>query len=257
MNKDVERSILLDDLKNADMCPAHRNCNTCAYRNGEGNRCGLMILADKLIDKGWTLSGELKRDLIEIDIDGVVGNIFNNFRIRHALTNLIPNWNEDMITDYELGDIKKLYPKAYDKIISLFGDPKFYEEMPMYKGTLAALRKLVNAGTFDICFHTLIKSGEDCVNARSEWIEDLIEKIKPRILPGDSHINISYQVDLGKKVMVKDVSCVIEDCPENLENSTAQQKILIAKSYNRAWARLHPEVNVVHSLCEAIDLIIR
>lgn len=245
LNLELQKKLLLEQLKNKDYCPHHRNCDTCTYRQ---NDCKLIALANRLVNDGW----RKKIVCVEIDIDGVAGNLIGNDDIKKRLSGVLPTYSEDIISTYDMSDLKRLNPIAYQIIRDSWGDADFVGNIPLYDGVLDAFQTLVSYSNLEINIHAMVSTSEEVRAARMEWIQEKL------IRPVQKHIkaNINCIVDFGEKKMLPNMDFVIEDCIENLHNSNATHKLLVSKSYNRDVGVMRSRMYLVENFADAVQYIV-
>lgn len=192
---------------------------------------------------------------VEIDVDGVLANNLGNNYIKNKLRDIYPDWSDSHIKKYGLPDIREKNPEAYRILIGSFHDPFLFRSMPAYPGVVEGMRLLAESDQISIRIHTLVWSNPDVVKARKSWIEDLIRFVEPRSDLREK-MDIEYQIDVGTKVMFKNMDYLIEDCPDNLMASDAKNKILIKKSYNEDFALTNKSLVVAKSFLESVRYIL-
>ena len=196
-----------------------------------------------------------KKKTVEIDVDGVLADILGNDYIKNKLKTVYPDWSDSHIKKYDLSDIQEKNLEAYRIIIRSFHDPNLFRLMPAYSGVVEGMRKLLADNRISIRIHTLIRGDQEVVAARRTWIEKFMRTVEPRSELREK-MDFKYQIDVGKKVMFKNMDYLIEDCPDNLMASDARNKILIKRSYNEDFALTDKSLIVAKSFYEAARYII-
>lgn len=184
---------------------------------------------------------------IEIDVDGVLADLFGNKELKKMLKNAYPGWKPEIIKEYNFAHLKTTHPEAYNIILNSFKNASYMRSLPAYHGVeegFTRLATLAQNTQLDICIHTLIFGGMEVIKARKDWLDDLQ-------LPE----HVRYQIDHEEKRMFKGSFVIIEDSPDNLERSNAKHKILISQSYNQKYAEEHPEVIVANDFNHATQII--
>lgn len=185
--------------------------------------------------------------IIEIDVDGVLADLFGNKELKKMLKNAYPGWKPEHIKEYNFAHLKQTHPEAYNIIFNSFKNAKYMRGLPAYKGVsegFTRLDALAQTSKLDICIHTLIFGGMEVIKARKDWLDDLR-------LPN----HVRYQIDHEEKRMFNGSFILVEDSPDNLDRSNATHKILISQSYNEKYAEEHPDVIVANDFNHATQII--
>ena len=59
---------------------------------------------------------------IEIDVDGVLADLFGNKELKKMLKNAYPGWKAEHIKEYNFAHLKQTHPEAYTIIFNSFND---------------------------------------------------------------------------------------------------------------------------------------
>lgn len=163
-----------------------------------------------------------EKKIIEIDSDGVLTDIVNT-----------------AVSMYNFENIPyPYYPSTYDmqdagedrgKLFEALADPRVFYNCKLTSEAFTFLNRLyelLNNSDYKVEVRTMCPNLE-CAKARNEIFENVF-----KILDPDANV-LTYAIEVGEKVVRDNVVLYIEDCAENLTQSTAEHKILINHSYNQ------------------------
>lgn len=162
--------------------------------------------------------------LIEIDVDGVLGNIHGS--LGPYLTDIYPGFDGDKhITSWGMKELNDINTSLRPRILKLFNNPEFILNMPVFDGVpkaLNSLKKAADKAGFEIIINS--NSYKPCIAAKKKWLQKLLSKASVEIL---------CRVTSDSVKSMLDSYVVVEDNPDNLKASKAPYKILIRRGHNR------------------------
>lgn len=168
------------------------------------------------------MKGEIR---VEIDVDGVLGNMDGNYG--KYVADIMPDFTEEKyVHSWGVTELEGINKEAYTRIRALHSDPNFIRDIPRYAGVEQGLQRLhrVLQGKGVMVVHTHIPR-EHCKEERAKWLEKLQK---------DTGVPFEMAISGGeKKPMRMDSHILIEDNPNNLKSSNAPYKIMVRRGHNR------------------------
>lgn len=189
---------------------------------------------------------------IEIDVDGVLADMDGSYGA--YVKDIIPDFCEEKyILEWNMPQVEKKYPVAYDRIKGLWTNPEFIYNLPRYPNIEKSLQKLygIVKDIADIVIHTHIRGKNAVYDSRYLWLNELKEDTEV-----DFKIEISTDDEKGTR---KNSKFIIEDNVSNLRKSNADFKILVRRGHNRNYQACDlgdcEKSYVVNSFCDAVEII--
>jgi 5'(3')-deoxyribonucleotidase len=193
----------------------------------------------------------LKRNIIEVDIDGVIADIHG--ALGENLTDIMEGFVGDHhVHSWDMKELNEIDERLRPRILQLFGQPDFIRNLKPFDGAFNSLLTLVayaEANDLDVVINTNVFNG--CVDARKEWLDQFFKEFG---------ITISYNVvsTSGKKMM--DSLIIVEDSIVNILNSSAPYKFLVRRGHNRSFTEADFDANskyhIVDTFSSAVKLIV-